>query len=1578
MRSSVLTSVLVCCIVASAAWSGATVGATDVSFERGDVSFEANRSFHDVTIDGCAMLSEVGQPNLPVRILRFVIPSEARVEDIVYSCGEIVELPGTHRVAPAQPGTPTGVIPEWVDPDPNVYSSDELFPAARVEYLGDGYLGGHRIATVAVHPLQYAPASGRLYLAPDISVALSLAPDADRSHPRERVSARSEETYRRMVRSIVANPEDVPDARSSGSVTGSDVEGFIPRYSPSLEGSGVEYVIITSDEFASRFEDFADWKTRLGVPSAVRTLSWIEQNYPGGADRAERVRLFIQDAYTSWGTAYVLLGGDTGVVPARYIKSTYQGGEMIPADIYFSSLEGDWNGDGDELFGEGFTSVDAAGDSVDLYPDVFVGRAPVSDIVELETFISKCHAYIEAPAVHFTDRNLFLAEVLFPYDWVSGPFSLDGATHIVEPVLDLFPVDLHLSRLYANYSEFAESVPLNSPAAIDSLSAGYNIAFHVGHGSKDIIRVNKNNYITMSDMSSLSNGLSKSSFLWLLDCTTAAIDFDCIAERALNNPNGAAVGSFGSSRLEFPSTAKEYLWEWIDLLYTHDVQRVGETCALAKAAFAAPAISGLENTHRWTQLAMLLLGDPELPLWTSRARSLSVSHASSVTVGETTLSVTVTDGAPVEGALVCLMKDSEVYERVLTGGDGVAELTVTPDSEGTINLAVTAQNYIPSESSVSVTAAPGPHLFVGAMGVDDDGFGESGGNANGKAEAGESVELGIEFANGGVTEAASVTANLITSDLNVVINDGTEVVGSIAPAGTVFIGGAFSFTSSVSCPPEHDVVFTVELIDGTRAIWTDEIVVRVHRPDIGGLFLEMDDSAGDGDGTPEAGETIGLTLEIVNNGTGFADGVTGTLSAPSGGIIVVDGGDVWGDVPDGETRIGTTGFELIAGADPEELLMLELEDSRGNVWTSYLDIARPAVPDSVWAKVKGTTIELCWTAVAASDLRGYTVHRSESLTGPYERVSSGVLSSACLFSDSGLAESMLYHYYIAAVDSSGNRSDGTDVVSISTNPPSQFGWPLATAGGMYASPAVADLDGDGTLEIIVASEHIYAWSSGGIELIDGDGDPRTSGIFETDGAGGYRCSPAVGEVDGDTGVEIVAAAWADVSGSEAGLYEVYVWNAEDGSVLPGWPVVTRKFCWASPVLADLDRDGRSEVVIACADGFLYCWKSDGSEFIDGDNNPSTNGVFASLNGSWVYGSTAAADLDGDGILDLIQPATDGRVYAFRADGSALEGWPVEVGARSMCSPAVGDVDGDGELEVLVGANSSKFWLLEADGTAMPGWPKSLPTSGDFPPSPVLADITGDDCLEVILAGRTGWVLAVDYLGNNLPGWPKSLGEYTSSSPAVADLDGDPEMEIVIGSDSGKIHAFDSDGEVLAGWPIQTDAEVFGSVTVTDLDGDGDNEVIVGGMDTNVYVWDCPGRFEEGDGVEWGSFLHDPWRTQLHGYVIPTGVDDANEDALGLPIFALDQNYPNPFNPVTTIGFAVPGGEGTNANVSLAVYAVDGSLVRMLLDEPLARGRHHDVVWDGRDSSGNSVASGVYFYRLACDEGVESRSMVLMK
>ena len=101
----------------------------------------------------------------------------------------------------------------------------------------------------------------------------------------------------------------------------------------------------------------------------------------------------------------------------------------------------------------------------------------------------------------------------------------------------------------------------------------------------------------------------------------------------------------------------------------------------------------------------------------------------------------------------------------------------------------------------------------------------------------------------------------------------------------------------------------------------------------------------------------------------------------------------------------------------------------------------------------------------------------------------------------------------------------------------------------------------------------------------------------------------------------------------------------------------------------------------------------------------------------------------------------------------------------------------------------------------------------------------------------------------------------------------------------------------------------------------------------------------------------------------TGVEDPGTPRASY----LAQNYPNPFNPATTIAFALAG----PGRVSLRVYDATGRLVRVLVDQSRAAGRYEEA-WDGADSAGRAVASGVYFYRLETGECAETRKMVLLR
>ncbi len=105
----------------------------------------------------------------------------------------------------------------------------------------------------------------------------------------------------------------------------------------------------------------------------------------------------------------------------------------------------------------------------------------------------------------------------------------------------------------------------------------------------------------------------------------------------------------------------------------------------------------------------------------------------------------------------------------------------------------------------------------------------------------------------------------------------------------------------------------------------------------------------------------------------------------------------------------------------------------------------------------------------------------------------------------------------------------------------------------------------------------------------------------------------------------------------------------------------------------------------------------------------------------------------------------------------------------------------------------------------------------------------------------------------------------------------------------------------------------------------------------------------------------------------TGVEGPEGETDVLKILHLFQNQPNPFNPDTQIAFELP----QTGLAELRIFAVNGRLVRTLLDEPRGAGPH-SVHWDGRDDAGQPVASGVYFYTLGALGVDESRKMILLR
>jgi parallel beta-helix repeat protein len=553
-----------------------------------------------------------------------------------------------------------------------------------------------------------------------------------------------------------------------------------------------------------------------------------------------------------------------------------------------------------------------------------------------------------------------------------------------------------------------------------------------------------------------------------------------------------------------------------------------------------------------------------------------------------------------------------------------------------------------------------------------------------------------------------------------------------------------------------------------------------------------------------------------------------------------------------------------------------------------------------------------------------------------------------------------------AVDMGGwvVETDETDNVNgpnqISWLVPREPGWPVAIGGRSRSAPCLVDLDGDaGTLEALIGCD------------------------------------------DG----------------------KLYAWKA-DGAPLDGWPVDLGDTIRSSPASGDITGDSGREIVVGCNDGTIRAFSAAGESLWQ----YATSGP--------VTATPALADLDGDGKLEVICGSA-GHLYVINGSGSLFAGsWPVDLGGTETGSAAIGDVDGDSQAEIAVATldaepgglandlsplSSSHVFLLDTDGTVCDGWPVAVDTvlSG----GPVIGDISGNHVnLEIVAAGRSGVVYA--WNGDGSPCFPpRRVSGTIGSSPALANFDSDGYLDIVVTSrrwsqiegvglwegftstiagrgeiiDSRKVSQWPSESDgltapIVLGGPPEAlvgapDGEIYalssglsfhccGAITAApaaaDVDGDGRVEVFAAAIGDSLYCYElCTSRVPL-DALWWPMFRRSPERTGSYGYEPTAGVD-TDEESGTPPATSLRAIYPNPFNPMTRIVFDV----SRTSMVQIAIYDVSGRAVAVLVDREMEPGRY-EAVWNGRTGAGRSAASGVYFCRLKAGRTLETKKMVLLR
>jgi hypothetical protein len=1445
-------------------------------------------------------------------------------------------------------------------------------PAAPVAFATQvGGWFGWSIAAVQLQPV-FQDGNG-LALAGDVDLEVRTAPGGDMPLARLRANPARDEREAALMRASVANPEQVaafapPQGRHVDSKRG----GFQPAAFPDLEGSDVQYVIVTSQALAPAFQALADWKTRRGVPAVVRTIESIQANYRHGADLQETIRTFMQDAYSKWSVDWVLLGGDTDIIPARYLSSSFglSSPEAIPSDLYFAGLDGNWNNDGDMLWGEAAPmSGQPDPDGGDLLADVYVGRAPVSNATQVAAFVQKVITYETPTDPTYQGNTLFLGEVLFPANWdTSQTITMDGA-QLSEDIINsrIVPAGGTVLRRYEDFESFPSSQPLSRALSLADIGSGYNLVNHIGHGFRYNMSVGDKSIVN-ADADVLANA-NRLAVLNILNCTSLAFDYSCLAEHFVLNPSGGAVAVVGASRSAYPLPAREYQDDWYELLFSGQAWHFGEL--FARSRLNQTPLAGNESAHRWTHYIYNALGDPEMTVFEKIPVALSVGLPASAALGTNNLTITVqTGGSPVAGARVCLQKGNDDYRVGTTLANGTVQLGFVAESPGSISVAVSGRDLRTFLGSIPVGTGAGSYLHVDAIAIDDDNTGGTIGNGNGVIDAGETVDLLPTLRNDG--SAASVSASVLVSEAD-------ASVTLVTPACSVPAMGAGA-TAAASAPvrlaiaasaADQQVFELTFTITAGASVTQDKLRKAIHAPKLELVHQKVIDTAlGNGNGEPDEDEVFDLVCTIKNYGSGRVDGLNAVLQTSDHFVTILQSSASFGNVDPLVEASNTVHFQLSESVPGPSRINLRLTDNRGRLVVLPFELERPAAPFAILLDPSHgpTIVQTIWPPASAADLAGYHVYRALASNGPWTRATSDYVRRTSSYRDTGLSTNTRYWYYVTAVDSSGNESVPSPSSSVSTNPPQALGWPVEMAAETSSSPAVGDLDGDDVPEIVTGDGSLYAWHGNGQEVIDADGEAQTWGVFST-APGTITASVALGELDGSAGLEVVACSWND-----NGIYVVdgngaLLWSR---SPAPGGPAGY----WGTPAIGDVDRDGHNEVFAVSKDGHIYAWKYNGAPLLAA--NPS--GLFANV-GQYDRSSPALGNLDDDFDLEIVETDAAGNLYAWNRDGTSLPGFPKAYGAAFFNSPVLGDVDGDGKLEIVAvhqtGANN--LHVLRGNGTELAGFPITVNMkSAAISPTPALADLDGDGKLEIVV-GSNEYVPGDSKLyvfrwnGTQYPGWPQPTFTDTESSPIVADFDGDGHSDIAFGGQDGVLRGWRRDGTELQGFPLSVGDFIRATPTAADVDGDGGLDLVFAGWDGTLYVWDFPVPFNAAL-AQWPSYLHDAQRTARYGFTVRDATDAGDATAAAPPAhLELAQNQPNPFNPSTTIAFALPAAGA----VRLEVYDVHGHRIRGLVDGVLPAGPHR-IAWDGRDGAGRRAASGLYFYRLQWSGHEQTRRMVLLK
>jgi len=574
-----------------------------------------------VLVKGLDGVGNPGDPLLPLLSSQIILPQGASVK-FFSVVGKAIDVEGNFVVEHAEFAQPLSSFDKTLVTPQNtkIYDLKSAYPA-QLGYAKDvGKKFGYSILPFNLNPVSYIPADGKISYYKELNVLIELTYDKNLA-----AGALSADPTAEQLNDISAITDD------TSSVKTYSVSKSVKKQ-VALSSASIDYVLVVPDSFdASTINTLISYHELYNNYSVTNiTLDWIDSNYSGdmpsgGSDLQTKIREFITDAYAQWGTRFVMLVGDESIIPSRKLHAEVNGGADvadIPADLYFGCLDGTFDDNLNGIYGE--PDDGASGGEVDLYAEVYVGRAAVSDTDEFANLVNKIVSYETA------DDDYYLREVHMLGEYLRFGGISDYAKGMMEQIRLGGTYDGYTTKGFAD-SKFSSRYDLDvnlydadavwaDTDLLTLMNDGSHLFNHLGHANSTY-----NMKLNTSDLNGLTN--DKYFFVYSQGCMAGWFDdlsVECFAQKITSIESGAfgvimnARYGWGSYNSTDGPSQRFARWFWDYGLGNYDkiinggnLLEPGVANQLSKEILA-PQING--NCMRWITYELNLFGDAAAPL----------------------------------------------------------------------------------------------------------------------------------------------------------------------------------------------------------------------------------------------------------------------------------------------------------------------------------------------------------------------------------------------------------------------------------------------------------------------------------------------------------------------------------------------------------------------------------------------------------------------------------------------------------------------------------------------------------------------------------------------------------------------------------------------------------------------------------------------------------------------------------------------------------------------------------------------------------------------------------------------------